>query len=606
MKTFVTKLSFLLTVKEKWQILTLTLLMLGSGILEAIGVGLIGPFIYLINTPTIIQDDYRLRFVYNTLGMVSITQLLIWISAGIILFYILKNTYVGFVVYVQSKFIAKKEVFLSTWLFNAYLHKPYTFHLQRNTSELLLKTTEESGRLCNDVLGQSLQLVAEAIIIIFVALLLVVIEPVASLTAVVVVSFITYIFFRAVRKKTIDSGRLGQKHRQKMIQWVNQGLGGIKEIKVLNREAFFVKAYLTHGFEYLRAILFYQVIGHVPRLLLETILILGAMLFLVIMLVQGKDVQTLLPTLSLFAAAAFRMMPSIHRIISSATRIRYYKHTLDSVYEDLLDVGLPLTQSLPNIEVTSPPLNPLVFEKEITLNHIFYQYPTGEGLALKDIDLTINKGQAVGFVGPSGSGKTTLINLLLGLLSPTSGQLLVDGHNIAPHLTEWQHKIGYIPQDIYLSDDTIRRNIAFGVPDEHIEEAQVWAVIKLAQLETLVQQLPAKLDTVVGERGVRLSGGQRQRVAIARALYHQPQVLIMDEATAALDNETEREITQAVERLSGQKTLLIVAHRLSTVKNCDQLYFIDNGQVVASGTYEQLFTKSLAFQEMAQLSVVSR
>jgi ATP-binding cassette subfamily C protein len=324
------------------------------------------------------------------------------------------------------------------------------------------------------------------------------------------------------------------------------------------------------------------------------------------MLVQGKDVQTLLPTLSLFAAAAFRMMPSIHRIISSATRIRYYKHTLDSVYEDLLDVGLPLTQSLPNIEVTSPPLNPLVFEKEITLNHIFYQYPTGEGLALKDIDLTINKGQAVGFVGPSGSGKTTLINLLLGLLSPTSGQLLVDGHNIAPHLTEWQHKIGYIPQDIYLSDDTIRRNIAFGVPDEHIEEAQVWAVIKLAQLETLVQQLPAKLDTVVGERGVRLSGGQRQRVAIARALYHQPQVLIMDEATAALDNETEREITQAVERLSGQKTLLIVAHRLSTVKNCDQLYFIDNGQVVASGTYEQLFTKSLAFQEMAQLSVVSR
>jgi ATP-binding cassette subfamily C protein len=261
MKTFVTKLSFLLTVKEKWQILTLTLLMLGSGILEAIGVGLIGPFIYLINTPTIIQDDYRLRFVYNTLGMVSITQLLIWISAGIILFYILKNTYVGFVVYVQSKFIAKKEVFLSTWLFNAYLHKPYTFHLQRNTSELLLKTTEESGRLCNDVLGQSLQLVAEAIIIIFVALLLVVIEPVASLTAVVVVSFITYIFFRAVRKKTIDSGRLWQKHRQKMIQWVNQGLGGIKEIKVLNREAFFVKAYLTHGFEYLRAILFYQVIG---------------------------------------------------------------------------------------------------------------------------------------------------------------------------------------------------------------------------------------------------------------------------------------------------------------------------------------------------------
>ncbi len=333
----------------------------------------------------------------------------------------------------------------------------------------------------------------------------------------------------------------------------------------------------------------------------------------VVVLTMGRsgEFQAIIPTLSLFAVAAFRIMPAMGRIFSAATQIRYHSYSLDAVCNDmtLLEKAVPLSEKEPSSAADKKALESekfyipfsekvICFDEAIELKDVYYQYPNAKKTVLNGISLTIPKQYSVGLIGPSGAGKTTIINVIVGLLMPTQGEVLVDGKGIKDNLFNWQRMIGYIPQNIYLSDDTIRRNIAFGLADEKIDEEQVWSVLAFAQLEKFVKNLPAGLDTFVGDRGIRLSGGQRQRIGIARSLYHNPDVLVMDEGTASLDNETEREIMQAVKNLSGKKTLIIVAHRLGTVKSCDRLYFISDGKVVDYGTYEELFDKSQEFKAM--------
>ena len=344
-----------------------------------------------------------------------------------------------------------------------------------------------------------------------------------------------------------------------------------------------------------------QFVNRLPRLYMETIAVVVLLLVLMLDLNQGRKPRSLLPLLSLFAMAAFRMMTSMNRIVAAISTIRFYSHALDAVHDDLQ---------------TIPPVNPMALgragrisdhngkhrpprlQHSLELDNIFYTYPEAQAPSLQGLSLKVGRGEAVGIAGASGAGKSTLVDVLLGLLTPDTGEVRIDGEPLGIQIASWQRSIGYIPQNVYLSDDTIRRNVAFGVPDNQINEAKVKRALRLAQLGAFIQSLPQQLETRVGELGVRISGGQRQRIAIARALYHNPEVLVMDEATAALDNETERSIVQALEAFKGEKTMLIIAHRLSTIRDCDRIFWMKDGRVSDSGTYTELMARNPEFQSM--------
>ncbi len=604
MKNNFSKFFYLFDQREKLQILAIFLLILVGAFLETFVVGLIYPFISILKTPEIIQDHSVLRWIYSSTGVRSTKEFLVWASVGLIAVYLLKNVYTVFLAYIQTKFIFNKQISFSRRLLASYLSQPYTFHLQRNTAELQYKINIVVPALFNSFLLFALMFVIEAITTMSILGLLISVKPLPSIIVVSVLGTATFVFYKAIRKKIGVLGKSRQHHSEQMIQWINQGLGGIKETKVLGREGFFINAYNNHSIHYVSAERFMQVINQLPRPFLETICIISMLIITLLIIVQNKELQSIIPTLSLFAVAAFRIIPSMNRIFAAATQIRYNSYSIEVIYNDLISLnrhafftekGVPddITKIVVNRE------NSISFTNAIELKNVCYQYPNAEKLALNRISLTIPKRRSVGFVGASGAGKTTIVDVILGLLIPTQGEVLVDGKNIKDNLSAWQCKIGYIPQSIYLSDDTIRRNIAFGLPDDQIDEDQIWSALESAQLEEFVNSLSDKLDTFVGERGIRLSGGQRQRIGIARALYHNPEILVMDEGTASLDNETEWEIMQALNRLSGKKTIIIIAHRLSTVKNCDQLYFVREGEVVDYGTYEELLDKCMEFRTMA-------
>jgi ATP-binding cassette, subfamily B, bacterial PglK len=424
----------------------------------------------------------------------------------------------------------------------------------------------------------------------------VIVEPLSSAIAAVFLGISIFWLNRTIRKLMSGQGLIRQDQSGQMIQWVNQSLGGIKETKVLGREPFFLNAFTKSAQAYGKANLLVGLATQLPNQFIDTVLIAAVLLIVIFSLIQGRAIQSILPMLSLFAIAALRLMPSAKRIVSTITTIRYFKHAVDLIYQDLL--VLETSSRSPTTADRSESTSPL--KQLIELQNIHYLYPKATKPSLSGISLTIMKGESIAFIGSSGAGKTTMVDVILGLIQPTEGEILVDGKNIFTDLASWQRQIGYIPQSIYLSDDTIRSNIAFGLASEQINEEQVWSAVKAAQLEELVYSLPDRLNTLVGERGIRLSGGQRQRIGIARALYHNPEVIVMDEATAALDNTTEREFMQALESMSGHKTTIMIAHRLSTVKNCDRLYLMKNGTVVDTGTYKELLSRNREFQAMAQ------
>lgn len=596
MKSYFSKFLYLFNRREKLQIFILFILILVGALLETFVVGIFYPFISILKKPEIIQDYKVLRWIYYTIGVGSSREFLIWTAVGLIIIYLLKNTYLVLLTYTQFKFMFNKQIAFSHRLFNFYLHQPYTFYLQRNTAEILQKINVVVPLMFNGFMLQAMMLFVEIITTIFILCLLVLLKPLPSILAIGMLGTATFVFYQITRKKTGEFGKLRQHHCEQMMQWVNQGLGGIKEIKILGREAFFASTYDKNCKVYARAERFINMISQLQRPFLETMCIMSMLLITLLMIItQNKDLQTIIPTLSLFTVAAFRIIPSLGRIFTASTVIRYNSYSFDTIYNDLIifDKHIVSTKS----EVIKQWLD-ISFDKTIELRDVCYQYPNAKKPSLNCVSLTIPKHCSIGFVGPTGAGKTTIVDIIVGLLEPTHGEVQVDGKNIKNDLSSWQRQIGYIPQNVYLSDDTIRRNIAFGLPDDQIVEDQIWSALESAQLKVFIDSLSDKLDTFVGERGIRLSGGQRQRIGIARALYHNPEVLAMDEGTASLDNETEWEIMEAVKRLSGEKTVIIIAHRLSTVKNCDRLYFIKDGKVIDQGTYNELFDKSLEFKSM--------
>ncbi len=558
-------------------------MMIVAAVFETIGIGAIFPFVGILTDPKVIKEQAILSFLYNFFHFNSINGFIVFAGIALLSIFFIKNIYLLFFNYIQVRVILNQQVRLSRSLFKEYLTKPYVFHLQRNTSELLRNINSEITKLFQGIIISGFQLLTEILVTLFILALLIFTAPLATIIASTLLGGSVFIFFRFFRKKISHLGTEQQIVNAAMIKWVNQGLGASKEVKVSGKEDFFVNAFTAQSQIGARNSRQLGMLNQVPRYFIETIMVTIVLITMLIIVFKGSNTTSLVSTMALFAMAAFRLMPSITRIVGFITAIRYSQPALSTIYDDLfLNKDQHVSSDHPVLEDPSKILdqNERVFTDSIILKDISFKYPNQKDFSVRDVSLKIPIGQSVAFIGESGAGKTTLVDIILGLFHPENGEILIDGKNLNDQRATWKQKIGYIPQSIFLSDDTIRGNIAFGLDENQIDDYAVWRALEQAQLKEFVESLPDLLNTTVGERGVRLSGGQRQRIGIARALYHNPEIIFMDEATSALDNETEKEIMKAIDGLKGEKTLIIIAHRLSTIENCDIVFKLNKGRLV--------------------------
>ncbi|APW44196.1 ABC transporter ATP-binding protein [Rhodoferax saidenbachensis] len=575
------------TSKKLWQLLSaqqrrsagvLLGFMLVGMVLETLSVGLIIPAMAMMT-----QSDLAAKYPFvapmlRTFGNPTQEQLLVSGLLVLVGIYAVKALFLGFLAWRQSRFAHDLQASLAFRLFAGYLRQPYSFHLQRNSAQLIRNIISSVNGITN-VVQQGLILISEALVLVGFSALLLWVEPGGALVVVVALGASAWAFHRFTRKHIERWGKASQLHEGLRIQHLQQGLGGAKDVKLLGREHDFLEQFKVHNRSSTRVAEHRSTLQAFPRLFLELLAVTGLAALVIIMLSQGKQVDALLPTLGLFAAAAFRLMPSINRVMAAVQSVRFSHPVIDTVFSEMKLVDTPPATATGKV---------LPLKKELRLEDIRFRYPTAECESLHLNALSIPCGASVGFIGGSGAGKSTLIDVLLGLLTPDHGTVRVDGVDIQQDLRGWQNQIGYVPQTIYLTDDTLRRNIAFGLPNEQIDEKAVLQAIQSAQLDEFVDELSQGLDTMVGERGIRLSGGQRQRIGIARALYHSPSVLVLDEATSALDGDTEQAVMEAIDSLSGKLTILIVAHRVPTLKNCTQIVELKSGKIAKIGAYRDI------------------
>lgn len=573
------KLYSFLTPPERRRLAWLAGLMTSSAVLETFGIGLVIPAIAVLTQPDLASAYPAVVPALNALG--NPPQAVI-VSAGMFLLvvaYFAKSAFAAFVVSRQTRFTFELQGRLSDRLFTLYLRQPYAFHLQRNSAQLIRNLVNEVRELSLTAVMSGMLLVTEGLVICGIATLLLFVQPVGAIAVVTVLGLAVAAYQRAIAPHVRRWGQERQHHEGMRIQHLQQGLGSVKDVKVLGCEEEFAAQHHEHNIASARAARQHYTLLEVPRLGLEFLGVVGLTVLVLTMLAGGRDVSAIVPTLGLFAAAAFRLMPSLNRMVVAMHSWRYGLVVIEHLHEEL---QLPVPDTATSLRTIRG------FQAELRLYDVSYTYPTGPAPALTRVSLEVRRGESIGFVGASGSGKSTLVDVILGLLTPQAGEVVVDGCDIQSDLRGWQDQVGYVPQSIALTDDTIRRNVAFGVAEAEIDDAAVTRALRAAQLEAFVAGLPGGTETTLGERGVRLSGGQRQRLGIARALYQDPPILVLDEATSALDTETEAGIMEAVTALHGQKTIVIVAHRLSTVEHCDRLYRLEAGRVVQEGAFADM------------------
>ena len=567
------KLSYIFSKRDKYKIALLLCIMVAGSFLELLGVAVFQPFVNIIMMPDSIQENPYLARIYQMFGCSTTESFLTVVALGIIVIYVVKNVYLWVEQNLIMKFTYGMQQKLSTRLLTTYLSEPYTFHLNKNIAELQRSMQEDTG-LFTQVLMHTLQLVAEVVVCIVLGVYLFTVSNSITVVIVGLLILCVVLFTKITKRFTEQLGKEAQVYKGKLYQWVNQSLGGVKEVKVLNREEFFVSSYKKYYGLYIKGVRINRLLSITPKYMVEAVCMTGLLIAIIIKLNFGHgELENFIPQLATFAVAAFRLLPSVGRINEHVNNILYAVPSVDLIYGDLK--GIEDYQESKGEEEGKE----WSFEHGITAKHITYAYPNTDTNVLEDASCVIPKGKTVAFIGSSGAGKTTMADIILGLLAPQRGKILVDDIDVFKNLTMWHHQIGYIPQVIYLSDDTIRNNIAFGIHEDQIDEEAVKTALKKAQLAEFVDTLPDGLDTIVGDRGVRLSGGQRQRIGIARALYHDPEILVLDEATSALDNETETAVMEAIESLQGSKTMIIIAHRLTTIQNADIIYEVGDGKV---------------------------
>ncbi len=606
MVAYFAQVFYILEGKRKKLVLLLFIFTLTS-VLEALGIGLIGPFLNIAARPESIHNIPLLDWIYQQLDLQSSAQFIPLLGTAIAIVFCLKSLlyFLSWAkIYQYSSGLTQS---LITSLLNAYLAVPYTFHLNRNTANLIKNILVETSTFTGACILPLLKGTVNFIILLFLFLLL---AKTDLLLLVMIMGILLPIFilFNLLGNKFKKWGKIKSESKLEMIRILNHGLGGLKETRVIGCESYFQNQMASKAQQFAQADSLFSTSQILPRILIETALIVFVMFFISLSLIFLKqDMEEITGIMGIFAIAAMRLIPATSNLFGSINQLRNSKHAVNMLYFDLRELDQQKgkginkltklksqkskklkSQISSSVDLINDRDRAITFSNQIELDHITYSYENSSQLAVENISLKIQKGQSIALIGKSGSGKTTLVDIILGLLEPKAGDILVDGKSIYSNLRSWQDMVGYIPQSIFLIDDTVERNIAFGVPDQLIDAARMDKAIKAAQLEELVTQLPEGIKTQVGERGIRLSGGQRQRIGIARALYHEREILVLDEATSALDNETERLVSDAIKSLAGTKTLIIIAHRLTTVEHCDRLYLLEKGRVVESGGYQEV------------------
>lgn len=583
--------------REKAQVAGLLVLMVVGATLEVVGIGIVTSFIGILANPQFIREHRALSSLYDWLGATSAGEFLAYAGAILILVFVTKNAYLGFLHYAQTSFAYAKEVTLSRQLLLAYLDKPYHFHLQRNSADLVKNVTVEVSHVVTGVLMPALTLLTEGTVLIFVLVLLATVEPVIAVTILALLGAVALGFVESVKSLLRKAGSERSASAGQRIKWVNQALGSIKETKLLGREGFFVDRFLTTSRTYARSGLIASTLHSLPRLIIEVVAVTAILAAFLIAQHQGRNLQDMLPLLVLFSLAAMRLMPSISRMTPAFNQLRYWFPALEIVHHDVREAAEPGGNG-DTVAREEPRPSGGALRNGILLQDLSYRYPGVAYWAVRNVSLAIPRGRSVAFMGASGAGKSTLVDLVLGLLEAEQGEIRVDGALLTEMRESWQRNIGFVPQSVYLTDDSIAANIALGVPEDRIDHDRIWSVLRSSRLESMVRTLPKTILTEVGERGIKLSGGERQRIGIARALYYDPDVLVFDEATSALDGKTEQEVADTIRGLRGEKTILIVAHRVTTVRNCDQIFFLAQGQLADAGSFVELMERNAEFRSM--------
>lgn len=568
------KLGYIFDGRDKKKLVFLTGAIVVGSFLELLAVMVFMPFIDVLQNRETIQTKWYLKKMYDLLGLHRAEDFMVILAICIIMVYLVKNVYLIVEKDYIFRFSYNTQMKLSTRLLAAYMKEPYTFHLNHNIAVLQRSLYEDTSRFMQVIL-YALELGAELAVAAVMVIYLLVISKTITIIVLGLLAVFVGGFLLISRKYSRRFGLENQGYEGKIFQWMNQSLGGIKEIKILERETYFTDEFRKYWGKYARGLRIARTISILPKYTVEAVSMTGLLIAVIVKLVFGEaDMTYFISQLAAFAVAAMRLMPSVGRINEHASNMLYAFPSVELVYHDLVEIEGLIDNDRRDCG------RDWKLQKEICVQDVSYHYPDTEEWVLKDVNFTIKKGTTVAFIGSTGSGKTTMVDIILGLLTPVKGAVMADEINIHEQPKTFHAQVGYIPQTIYLSDDTIRNNIAFGVQEGQIDEDAVNAALEKAQLRDFVESLPHGLETIVGDRGVRLSGGQRQRIGIARALYHDPGILVLDEATSALDNETEAAVMEAIEHLQGMKTMIIIAHRLTTIRNVDVIYEVGDGEVV--------------------------
>ena len=556
--------------------LFMVLMMIFGAVLEACSVSMVIPVVGVVIDENSIQKYEIVRNIYNALHMQSITQFALLMMTALILIFIIKNIYLYWQLKLMYRFVYTNQFRTSERMMKNYLRKGYEFYLNADTAVIQRNITSDVNNMYALILSL-LQLISE--VIVFVVLLGVMVASDWKMTVIIALPLLAMLFIikKVVKPIMNKAGKENQDFYSGLFKWISQTVQGIKEVKIAGKEQYFTEEYIKCGRGYVNAVQKYTLYNSIPRLLIETVCIASLVGYMMILVSQGESVKEVTAVLSAFVVAAVRMMPCANRINNQLTSMAFYQPFFMGVSDNLQDEISGKNTDMSFAEVAK---EKLPVKKSIELRDITYHYPNAEPLIFDHANMEIPVGAAVGIVGASGAGKTTVVDILLGLLYIQTGGVYADGVSIKENYRSWLKNVGYIPQMIFMLDDTIRKNVAFGIAGEEIDEERLWEVLKEAQLDEFVKSLPEGADTSIGERGIRISGGQRQRIGIARALYYDPEVLILDEATSALDNDTEAAIMDSINSLHGRKTLIIIAHRLQTIEKCDMIYRVENGKAV--------------------------
>ena len=597
MKGTLRKALALLDRRERWKLSLLLILATFGGLAQVAGVGSIMPFMGVLTNPELIQENAVLRWANGQLGAPGTNAFLVILGVGVLVTFVLSNALVAFTQWFTWNFAWWNQYRLARRLLEAYLSRPYAYHLQHNSANAGKNILVETQTFTGNVLIPGLQAVASAVLALFISVFLVWLNPSAAAVAIGVLGGAYGLIYLVLKGRLLRLGRTRLRANTGQFKAANEAFGAIKEVKAGGRETAFLNRYSPESKRFAQTGAAQQLISQLPRYLIE-VLGIGSILLVVLLLVSaGQDAASIVPLVSVYTIAGYRLFPAFQRIYQGAGQFRSNTPVVNALHADLSDLDGGEHEVLVALDTSER----LPFQLAIELEDLTFTYPGADHTAIQGLSVTIPRGTSIAFVGETGAGKTTLADIVIGLLRPQEGSIVVDGVELTTeNLRRWRTNLGYVPQHIYLSDDSVARNIAFGVPDSQINPTAVERAARIANVhDFVVNELPQGYNTGVGERGVRLSGGQRQRIGIARALYHDPELLVLDEATSALDGSTEAAVLDAIEAVASTKTLVIIAHRLTTVRNCEVLYMLDHGRLVASGSYDELMEADKQFKRIA-------